>query len=155
MPEITSQTFGVTLDAFFEKAVLLKDARIPEIAQMCLEAFASYGLSPKQIALRHGDSLFNYDLAFPLFGGNGSFAISAEKLHLDFKNARGDKDGEIIADCIAKLNEHVPLPEFSTTPIEPEQPFGPNQAPADVCGDKRGAISRRLRDTAEIVWRRT
>ena len=40
------------------------------------------------------------------------------------------------------------------TPIEPEQAFGPNQAHAEVCGKKTGAISGRLRDRAKIVWRK-
>lgn len=38
------------------------------------------------------------------------------------------------------------------TPIEPEQPFGPNQAHAEVCGNKTGAISRKLKDIAKMVW---
>lgn len=40
------------------------------------------------------------------------------------------------------------------TPIEPEQPGGPNQAHAEVCGNKTGAISRKLRDIAKKVWTR-
>jgi hypothetical protein len=117
MPEISSQTFGATLETSFKKAVALKDARIPDVAQKCLEVFASYGLSPTQIALRHGDSLYNYELSFSLFNGNAIFKISAEKLHLAFANARGEKDGETVADCVAKIHEQVALPEMSRTII--------------------------------------
>ncbi len=117
MPEISSQTFGVAIETSFKKAVLLKDARIPDFAQKCLEVFASYGLSPTQIALRHGDSLFNYKFSFSLFNGNAIFKISAEKLHLAFTNARGEKDAETIADCVAKMHEQVALPEINRTVI--------------------------------------
>jgi hypothetical protein len=41
------------------------------------------------------------------------------------------------------------------TPIEPDQPTGPNQAHAEVCGAKKGVISRQLRDLAKIVWLRS
>lgn len=40
------------------------------------------------------------------------------------------------------------------TPIEPGQPFGPNQSHAEVCGKKTGSISRKLRDKAGTVWLR-
>jgi hypothetical protein len=38
------------------------------------------------------------------------------------------------------------------TPIEPDQPCGPNQAHAEGCGKKTGAVSHRLRDRAKTVW---
>ena len=117
MPEINTQTFGATFETSFKKAVALKDAHIPDVAQKCLEVFASYGLSPTQIALRHGDSLFNYELSFSLFNGNAIFRISAEKLHLAFTNARGEKEGEIIADCVAKMHEQATFPEINRTTI--------------------------------------
>ena len=41
------------------------------------------------------------------------------------------------------------------TPIEPGEPFGPNQAHAEVCGIKKKVVCRQLRDLAEIVWLRT
>jgi hypothetical protein len=37
-------------------------------------------------------------------------------------------------------------------PISSEQPDGPNQAHAEVCGNKTGAICRKLRDIAKKVW---
>lgn len=39
-------------------------------------------------------------------------------------------------------------------PVEPGQPFGPNQAHAEICGDKPKIVRRRLRDFAQTVWRR-
>jgi hypothetical protein len=38
------------------------------------------------------------------------------------------------------------------TPIQPNEPDGPNQAHAEVCGKKTGAVSHKLRDKATTVW---
>jgi len=46
------------------------------VSQKCLEAFVSYGLKPSQIVFRAGDQMFNYDISFSLFNGNGTFKIS-------------------------------------------------------------------------------
>ncbi|HSU54784.1 MAG TPA: hypothetical protein VLT36_12050 [Candidatus Dormibacteraeota bacterium] len=40
------------------------------------------------------------------------------------------------------------------TPIEPGEPFGPNQSHTEVCGKKNGSVKTRLKDKARIVWRR-
>lgn len=72
-------------------------------------------MKASQIAVRNFDGAFNYDLSFSLFNGNGTFKISAEKLDISLQNATSDKDWEIIQDCIAKIFEHVPLPEISHT----------------------------------------
>jgi hypothetical protein len=37
-------------------------------------------------------------------------------------------------------------------PIEPDQPFGPNQAHAEVCGNKSKAVAHKLRDVSKRVW---
>jgi hypothetical protein len=52
------------------------------------------------------------------------------------------------ADCrdLAQSVEH--------TPIEPDRPWGPNQAHVEVCGKKTGAISHKLRDLARMAWLR-
>jgi hypothetical protein len=115
MPEITAQILGVTFDSSFKTPVLFKDARCEEVAQKALEAFASYGLKPTQIGLRHRDPAFNYELSFSLFKGNANFTLSAEKLHMDFQNAVNPRDLEIIEDCVAKTYEHIPLPEIGST----------------------------------------
>jgi hypothetical protein len=117
MAEITTKVFGVTFESFFKKAVLFKETRNDEVAQKCLEAFAGYGLTPKQINVRSGDQTFNYELSFSLFNGNGTFRVSAERIEMVFQNGISDKDLEIVQDCIAKTYEHVPLPEISHTLI--------------------------------------
>ena len=117
MAEITTQIGGVTFESFFKKAVLFKDAHCDEAAEKCVEAFASYGLRPTQVPVRSGDQTFNYELSFSLFNGNGTFRISAEKLDIHFQNATSNRDSEIVADCVAKMYEHVPLPEINSTLI--------------------------------------
>lgn len=47
-----------------------------------------------------------------------------------------------------KLNQTV-----EHTPIEPDQPFGPNQAHSEICGSKGKTIRHQLRDLAKFVWR--
>jgi hypothetical protein len=37
-------------------------------------------------------------------------------------------------------------------PIDPDQPFGPNQAHAEICGKKPRPIRQQLRDIAQTVW---
>jgi len=115
--EITTRILGITIESFFKRPILYKDARCDETAQKCVEAFSSYGLRPPQTALRIGDLAFNYDLSFGLFNGNGSFKISSEKLEIHFQNVVSDRDFEVVSDCIAKLYEHVPLPEINSTAI--------------------------------------
>ena len=117
MAEITTKVGGVNFESFFKKAVLFKDAKCDEFAQKSLEAFASYGLKPTQVIVRNEDQAFNYDLSFSLFNGNGTFRVSAEKLDVALQNATSDKDLEIVQDCIAKIYEHVPLPEIGSTLI--------------------------------------
>ncbi|HWD93751.1 MAG TPA: hypothetical protein VG938_15530 [Verrucomicrobiae bacterium] len=39
-------------------------------------------------------------------------------------------------------------------PVEPDQPFGPNQAHAEVRGGKKKSVCRKMRDKAIIVWRK-
>ena len=117
MAEITTKICGVSFESFFQKVILFKDAHCDEVAQKSLEAFVSYGLKPTQISVRGGDQTFNYELSFSLFNGNGTFRISAEKVDIILQNATSDKDLEIVQDCIAKIYEHVPLPEINNTLI--------------------------------------
>jgi len=117
MAEITTHVCGVAFESVFKIAVLFRGFRCDEISQKCLEAFASYGLRPTQIAVRNGDQVFNYDLSFSLFNGNGTFKISSEKLEVSLQNVNSEKDWEIVQDCLAKFYEHVPLPEIEHTLI--------------------------------------
>lgn len=117
MAEITTRVLGVTIESLFKKPALYKDAHCDDTAQKCFEAYSSYGLKASQISIRMGDFGFNYEVSFSLFNGNGTFKITSEKLELHFQNATGEKDVELVADCVARLYEHVPLPEIITTSI--------------------------------------
>ena len=91
-------------------------------------------------------------------GRVSSAAFRDERLSVNWEkycSAEGTADGSSLAvmalvaqDCreLGQTVEH--------TPIEPDQPFGPNQAHVEVCGDKSKAVSRQLRDKATLVWRR-
>jgi hypothetical protein len=140
---------AVAFESFFKKAVLFKDARCDEVSQKCLEAFASYGLRPTQIAFRTGDQMFNYDVSFSLFNGNGTFRISAEKLDVSLQNAASEKDLEIVEDCVTKIYGHVPLPDIHNTSIS---------ANAQATFASKEALQEFLtyaNPTKQIVWRGT
>ncbi len=70
-----------------------------------------------------------------------------------YKTARASADANSAAvvalaakDCRA-LNQVV-----DHTPVEAGEPSGPNQAHAEVRGKKTGAISQKLRDSAQMAW---
>ena len=72
-----------------------------------------------------------------------------------FRNAESSADNNsavVVALLAGKCRELQQIVEH--TPIEPEEDFGPNQAHVEVCGHKTGALGAKLRDCAEIVWRR-
>ena len=78
-------------------------------------------------------------------------SVNWEK-YSDAKTSADENSAAVVAliagDCraIGQTVEHMP--------IEPDQPFGPNQAHTEVCGSKKGALSSQLRDIAKTVWLR-
>ena len=117
MQVISLQTLGIVIDAMFTTAVPFQEARCDELAKKCLELFSGYGLKPAQISVRKRDQVFNYDLSFQLFNGNGTFKISAEKLHMSLQNATGKQDYEIIVECVTKMYEAVSLMKIANSSI--------------------------------------
>jgi hypothetical protein len=117
MVGIRLQLFGLTLDGAFRKPVLYRNAHCVEVAEKCLEAFGNYGLKPTQVRVQRQDEAFNYELSFSLFNGNGTFKLSAETLRLEFQNANGRRDIELLTDCIVKAYQEVPIPEITNTVI--------------------------------------
>jgi hypothetical protein len=117
MQEISLQTLGIVFETMFTTAVPFLEARCDDLAKKCLEMFSGYGLKPTQISVRRRDQVFNYDLSFQLFNGNGTFKISAEKLHISLQNAQGPKDYKIIADCVTKMYEAVPFTNLANSSI--------------------------------------
>jgi hypothetical protein len=118
MAEITIKVLAFILfESTFKNPVLFTEADCASVARKCLEAFSGYGLTPSQISVRTGDQTFNYDVSFSIFNGNGTFRFSAEKLEFSLQNATSPKDLEIVDDCVAKIYEHIPLPEIDRTSI--------------------------------------
>lgn len=76
-------------------------------------------------------------------------SVNWEK-YSDAKSSADENSAAVVAlvagDCKA-LGQRI-----EHAPIEPDQPFGPNQAHTEVCGSKKGAISGQLRDTSKVVW---
>jgi hypothetical protein len=89
-------------------------------------------------------------------GGVSSSAFKQERMSVNwdkYKSAKDSADANsaavvalVAGDCrgLEQTVEH--------TPIGPDQPFGPNQAHVEVCGNKSRAISQQLRDRATTVW---
>ncbi len=89
-------------------------------------------------------------------GEVSSAAFKQERMSVNrekYKSAKDSADANsavvvalVAKDCrgLEQIIEH--------TPIEPDQPFGPNQTHAEVCGNKTRAISHKLRDRATMVW---
>ena len=82
---------------------------------------------------------------------DGRLSVNWEK-YSDAQSAANENSAAVTAlvcgDC-KQLNQTV-----EHTPIEPDQPSGPNQAHAEICGNKSKTIRHQLRDLAKIVWRR-
>jgi hypothetical protein len=115
--EITTRILSVGIESLFKKPLLRKEVHYDDLAQKYWETFSSYGLKPTQIVVRTGDIAFNHDLSFSLFNGNATFRLTSEKAEIHFQNAASPKDFDIVADCISKTFEHVPLPESDKTSI--------------------------------------
>ena len=87
-----------------------------------------------------------------------SAAFKQERMSVDWEKYRepaGSADEKSAAVAAINCGACKALGQtVEHTPIEPEEEFGPNQAHAEVCGDKKGAVSHQLRDGARIVWLR-
>lgn len=117
MTEISRQLFSVAVESIYKRPALFQESRWAEVAPNALDAFASNGLRPGQIALKKGDELYNYEISFALFNGNGTFRLSSERLEITFQNAISAADQELIIDCVAKCHDRIPLPEIALTRI--------------------------------------
>lgn len=92
----------------------------------------------------------------PNRGVVSSAAFKQERMSVNwekYKSAEESKDVNssavvvLLAEDCRQLGQSV-----EHTPIELNQPFGPNQAHAEVCGIKTNAISHQLRDKTKTVW---
>jgi hypothetical protein len=89
-------------------------------------------------------------------GEVSSVAFKQERMSVNWEKYRSARDSSdansaavvalVARDCgeLEQIIEH--------TPIEPDQPFGPNQTHVEVCGNKSRAICQKLRDGAKTVW---
>jgi hypothetical protein len=89
-------------------------------------------------------------------GEVSSAAFKQERLSVNWEKYKSAKDSAdansaaVVALAAKDCRELEQIIEH--TPIEPDQPFGPNQAHAEVGGKKSSAVSHKLRDKAITVW---
>ena len=60
-----------------------------------------------QVWQRQGDQLFDYELSFSLFNGLGQFRLSAERFSVNLQNARGERDVQVILECLVRAAQCV------------------------------------------------
>jgi hypothetical protein len=107
MIQVRNQNLSVTLEAFFHKPAPYDSGRFKSIAESALEKYGEFGLRCGQVWQRQGDQLFDYELSFTLFNGQGQFRLSAERFSLNFQNARGERDVQIILECMVRAAQCV------------------------------------------------
>ena len=107
MHDVDVRSFGVSVQIVLGPPVVAQEAELPRRAKEILSALAVYGVKAKDVTLANGDGLFDYRLQFSLFAGAGSAVLTAEELHLEFKNARTAKNGEVILACLLACTEHL------------------------------------------------
>lgn len=117
MPELKIETFAIAIEGTFAKPVPFLEAQCDVLAKACLEKFGVYRLQPTQISVRRRDQVFNYDLSFQLFNGNGTFKISADRFSINLQNGRGKDDYNIMTHCISAFYEVIPIAILSFSTI--------------------------------------
>ncbi len=98
---VRNQSLSATMELSFQTPAPFEKDVLKGIANTSLGAFEKFGLRGSLILQRVGDALFDYDLSFSLFNGQATFRIGAEKAFVNVQNARGRKDLEIVAQCMA------------------------------------------------------
>ena len=107
MIQVCNQNLSVTLEAFFQKPVAYDRDRFKSIAETALEKYGEFGLRCGQVWQRQGDQLFDYELSFSLFNGLGQFRLSAERFSVNLQNARGERDVQVILECLVRAAQCV------------------------------------------------
>lgn len=91
-------------------------------------------------------------------GKVSSAAFNQERLSVNwekYRNAESTADINSVAVVSLVAGECLQLNQtVEHTPIEPEAPFGPNQAHSEVCGTKANSTKRKMKDMAKMVWQK-
>src|SRR5258708_14653557 len=96
MIELAIQIFAVTVEVLFPKPRIFSKEQIDSVAAWLTSPETGFALRPEQVQLRKVDVGFEYELNAQLFGGNGAFALNAQKAVFAANNARSRADGGLL-----------------------------------------------------------
>lgn len=111
MIELAIQIFAITVEVPFPKPRIFSKERIDSIAVWLTSPESGFALRPEQVHLRTIDVAFEYELNAQLFGGNGAFALNAQKAVFAANNARSRADGDLLLEMINRFLRTFAVPE--------------------------------------------
>jgi hypothetical protein len=111
MIELAIQIFAITVEVLFPKPRIFSKERIDNIAVWLTSPESGFALRPEQVHLRTIDVAFEYELNAQLFGGNGAFALNAQKAVFAANNARSKADGDLLLQMIDRFLRTFAVPE--------------------------------------------
>jgi hypothetical protein len=114
MIELAIQIFAITVEVLFPKPRTFSKERIDNIAVWLTSPESGFALRPEQVHLRTIDVAFEYELNAQLFGGNGAFALNAQKAVFAANNARSRADGDLLLQMINRFLRTFAVPENET-----------------------------------------
>jgi len=103
MLELEIQIFSISVEVVFPEPRVFSKEQIDGIARWLTNAEKGFALRPDQVHLRAADVAFDYQLNAQLFGGNGFFALNAQKAVLGANNARGIADGNLLVEVVNRF----------------------------------------------------
>jgi hypothetical protein len=111
MIELAIQVFVVTVEVLFPKPRIFSKEQIDSVAAWLTSPETGFALRPEQVHLRTVDVAFEYELNAQLFGGNGAFALNAQKAAFAANNARSRADGDLLLQMIDRFLRTFAAPE--------------------------------------------
>jgi hypothetical protein len=111
MFELAIQIFAVTVEVLFPKSRIFSKEQIDSVAAWLTSPETGFALRPEQVHLRTVDVAFEYELNAQLFGGNGAFALNAQKAVFAANNARTRADGDLLLQMIDRFLRTFTAPE--------------------------------------------
>ena len=107
MLPVRNENLSATMEAFFSTPAAFDRTALQTMAATALQQFSEYGLRPSQINQRLGDQLFDYEVSFSLFNNQAHFRVGSERLFVNVQNARGQRDAQLLAECIVRATKCV------------------------------------------------
>jgi hypothetical protein len=102
--------FQASWESAFPLPVPFSRIPIESMAENFLGALSTTGLTADQISLNKINDLYGYELRFPMFRGNATYSLNAQRVRLEFMNAVGPTDVTTIIDTILKCLLPISFP---------------------------------------------